>query len=131
MIGMLLREYWPVLVAVVSLASSVASMVFKRSVPSRTEHEALAGRVATLEQQLGTVPTREDLHALLRDMERFRGDMRVAAEQMTHARDAVGKDIAAVKELFRAEIGGARDLIVRTENLLGLVNQHLISEGKP
>lgn len=130
MIADFVREWWPIIVTLGSVAVSLASLLFRRSVPSREEFGKLAGRVDALEAAQESLPTREDLHALQLEMAEFRGEMRTTAVRMEGARRRVSGEVRGVKELLKAEVDGAIRLVLRTDNLQKLLTEHLLEREK-
>lgn len=141
-----LRQWWPFILTGINAAIWLANMVLTRTFATKGEVQAvkvtadaaatkkavgeLGDRVGVLEGTVKAVPSRDDLFALQLEMERFRGEMGTARARIEGAGERIAAELEGVRERFAAEIQGAHRLIVRTENLLGVHNQHLLESER-
>lgn len=97
-----------------------------RTLPSKADIAALHNliekqnrRIDSLEQSRRDGPTRRDIGRLRLEMERSRGTMQTFKAE-----------IDAARELFSVEISGVRELVVRTERLVGLHTEHQLAQHR-
>lgn len=82
----IVKTYWPVFVALVSLASLVVQTLLGKTYAKREEVSALAGRVTAVEQKMADLPSEKELHKLQLEISELRGELREVRPELAQLR---------------------------------------------
>lgn len=121
-----LRQWSNVIMIALNAGVTCVLWSLRQTFATKGDIAAVVERVSKLEAARKGAPTRRDLNQLTLEMERVRGDMRAFGAQMEAQREQFGTEVSGARELFSSEIRGVRDLVVRTERMIGFLNQHHI-----
>lgn len=120
------RAWSSVLLFLLNAGFAAIIWIVRRSLATKEDIEAVGTaitkieqRVVSLEQAREAAPTKDDLNALRLEMERMRGDMRAYTAELRGERDKVAAEISAVE-----------GLLGRTERMVTMVTEHLLSTAR-
>lgn len=130
-----IRQWQGLIIFAINSAFAFVLWLSSRTLPSKADiaklHDLIEGqdrRIESLEEARKGGPTREDITSLRLEMERWRGELQAIQRETAAARDQFRTEIVSAREVFQAEIGGMRELIVRTERMVGVHTEHQFAQ---
>lgn len=113
-----IRTWGPWLLLAVNLVIALAMYAVRSSIATKEDVGAITARLAKVEQAHESAPTPAQFAELRLEIERMRGEVKGWIAEVRGAR-----------ETLRAEQDGLRQLVVRTENMVGIIHEHELRRG--
>lgn len=86
MLADLVKTYWPVAVALISLISLIVQTLLAKTYAKRETVSVLENRLSMVEQKIADLPSEKELHKLQLDIADLRGELRAVRPELAQLR---------------------------------------------
>jgi cob(I)alamin adenosyltransferase len=115
-----IRNWWPLLLFSINTLVSIGGWAATRALATKEDLSQISSRISDLDRRLSATeqyqrdsPTVKDMNAFHLELERLRGEMQTFRAE-----------VRGQRETTTAQLTAARDLVVRTERMVGLLTEH-------
>lgn len=86
MLAEIVKTYWPVAVALISLISLIVQTLLAKTYAKRETVSVLENRLSMVEQKIADLPSEKELHKLQLDIADLRGELRAVRPELAQLR---------------------------------------------